>query len=448
MGQTARQWPFSGRPRSVFYGWWLVGISGFVMVITSVPLFHAMSVWAVALERHFGWNRTQLGLALTLTRVEGGVMGPLEGYLADRVGTRRMVLIGLLVLGSGFLLFGQVRNLWMFYLAYVVMAMGQGLGGWVPMMTMLNHWFARRRSTAIGWAMVGSRLGALLLVPVIAWAINPDHHRLGWSATASILGVFVIIVALPISRFIRNRPQDYNLRPDGDPPIATSSPQREQGMGRTPKTEGEQDGADFTASQALRTPAFWLIAFGHGFTSMVILAIMAHLGLLMQDKGFQVQDTAWLIALYTGVAMAFQLVGGYAGDRIPIRLALWVFASIQAAGVLVLTLADSMLMFYLFAVLFGIGFGGRSPLTVAIRGDYFGRASFGRILGLSTVPMNVLLLVAAPFAGYIRDTQGTYTNAFLILGALNLLGALCFLMAKKPVPTSVPGPVETPAARV
>ncbi|MCH8350054.1 MAG: MFS transporter, partial [Chloroflexi bacterium] len=193
----------------VFYGWWLVAISGFIMAIATVPLFHAMSLWAVALERQFGWNRTQLGLALSFTRIEGGIMGPVEGYLADRVGTRRMVLIGLLIVGLGFLLFGQVKNLWMFYLAYVVMTLGQGLGSWLPMMTMLNHWFARKRSMAVGWANVGSRLGALMLVPAIAWAIDPDQGPLGWSMTATVLGIFALAIAFPITRLIRNRPQDY-----------------------------------------------------------------------------------------------------------------------------------------------------------------------------------------------------------------------------------------------
>ncbi len=98
------------------------------MVISTVPLFHAMSVWAIALERQFGWNRTQLGFALTFTRVEGGLMGPIEGYLTDKVGTRRMVFIGLMILGGAFIFFGLVQNLWMFYLAYVLMAVGQGLG--------------------------------------------------------------------------------------------------------------------------------------------------------------------------------------------------------------------------------------------------------------------------------------------------------------------------------
>ena len=87
------------------------------MVISTVPLFHAMSLWAVALQRQFGLSGAQLGFALTFTRIEGGLMGPVEGYLTDRVGTRRMVFIGLTILGLGFLFFGQVQNLWMFYLA-------------------------------------------------------------------------------------------------------------------------------------------------------------------------------------------------------------------------------------------------------------------------------------------------------------------------------------------
>ena len=102
------------RMRGVFYGWWLVVLSGLTMTVATVPLYHAMAIWSVALESHFGWSRGQLGLALTFTRIEGGLMGPLEGYLTDRLGARRMVLIGLLILGVGFVAFAGVRNLWMF----------------------------------------------------------------------------------------------------------------------------------------------------------------------------------------------------------------------------------------------------------------------------------------------------------------------------------------------
>lgn len=390
-----------------------------------------MSVWAVALEREFGWNRTQLGFALTFTRVEGGLMGPIEGYLTDKVGTRRMVFIGLTILGGAFIFFGLVQNLWMFYLAYVLMAVGQGLGSWIPLMTMLNRWFHRRRAMALGWSNMGSRAGALILVPLIAWSIAPD--RLGWRETAIILGIFMVAVAGPVSRMIRNQPQDMGLLPDGDKP-APAGPAVSADEAAAP----DQVEDDFSASEAIRTPAFWLIAFGHGFTSMVILAIMAHLGLLMVDKGYEIQDAAFVVSVYTAVAMGFQLVGGYVGGKIPIRFALAFFTTLQALGVVALVFADSLQSFYFFAVLFGAGFGGRNPLTVAIRGDYFGSASFGKILGLSTVPMNLLLLIAAPLVGWMRDIQGNYTDAFLVMVVTNLAGAACFIMAKRPVKKTAP----------
>ncbi len=399
------------------------------MVIATVPLFHAMAVWAVALEREFGWTRAQLGLALTLTRVESGLIGPLEGYLVDRVGTRRMVLVGLLVLGGAWVLFSRVDSLWMFYVAYVFMAVGQGLGSWIPLMTMLNKWFTRRRSSAIGWANVVSRFGALLLIPAIAWAVADSTGRPGWQMTALIVGITIVVLAFPLARLIRNDPRDYGEVPDGEPlrPATGAGP-------ATGSSQFQSRQQDLTASEALRTPAFWLIAFGHGFTSMVILAIMTHLGLLMVDKGFSGQDAGWVVSVYTAVAMVFQLVGGYSGDRMSKRVGLAFFTTLQAGGVLVLVVADTLPMFYLFGILFGAGFGGRNPLTVAIRADYFGTGSFGKILGFSTVPMNLLLLIASPFAGWMYDQYGSYDMAFLILAGLNLIGAICFLAAARPKP--------------
>ena len=400
------------------------------MVIATVPLFHAMAVWAVALERHFGWSRAELGMALTLTRVEGGLIGPLEGYLVDKVGTRRMVFIGLAILGGAWIFFSRVENLWMFYVAYILMAVGQGLGSWIPLMTMLNKWFVRRRSTAIGWANVVSRFGALLLVPAAAWCVADAPGRIGWQMTALIIGIGILVLTVPLASLIRNDPKDYGEVPDG----AARRPAPAAGSGTPPASPRQQD---MTASEALRTPAFWLIAFGHGFTSMVILAIMTHLGLLMSDLGFSTEDTGWVVSAYTGVAMVFQLVGGYSGDRMSKRIGLAFFTAVQAAGVVVLVISDTLPMFFAFAALFGAGFGGRNPLTVAIRADYFGTGSFGKILGFSTVPMNLLLLTASPFAGWMSDRYGNYDMAFLILAGLNLVGAVCFIVAVRPRPRQI-----------
>ena len=427
----------------LFYGWWLVPITGFIRVLTSAPLFHAMTIWSVALEVHFGWSRTQLSMAFAFTRIEGGIMGPIEGYLTDRFGARLMVLIGLLVMGLGFVFFWQVRSLWMFYVAFVIMSLGHGLGGWVPMTTLLNNWFNRHRAKAMGWSNTWSRLGALLLVPAIAWAINPEQDRLGWELTALSLGIFTLATAGPLAKMIRDRPEDYGLLPDGAPPTHSTAPATSP-RGPQPAAQTAPANSDFTAVQAMATPAFWLISWGHGFTSMIIIAIMAHLGLFMNDLGFNIQTTGLVVSVYSAVSMVFQVVGGHLGDHMSKNLAIFIFSAIQAGSVVVLTFATNAFMIYSFAVLFGIGFGGRNPLTTAIRGEYFGRSSFGMLLGISTVPMNFLLIIAAPLPGYMFDTQGSYTMAFLSLAALNLLGGFFFLMAKKPVLK----PAATPSAAV
>ena len=120
------------RPRKgPFFGWWLVGLSGLVMALGIVPVFQGMTVWFVALERQFGWRRAQVAFAFSLTRAEGSITGPVGGYLIDKVGSRRMVLIGLLVLGGGFIFFSQVDNLWQFYLAFMIMSVGMSLGTWL-----------------------------------------------------------------------------------------------------------------------------------------------------------------------------------------------------------------------------------------------------------------------------------------------------------------------------
>ena len=451
------------RMRRVFYGWWLVPISGIVHMTTSVPLFHAMGLWFVALESAFGWNRTQLSLAFAFTRIEGGILGPIEGYLVDRLGVRRMVFIGLSILGVGFLLFSQVRDskdipiirdlpfellpefarivepALMFYLVFMVMALGQGLSGWLTMNTMLNNWFTRHKAKAMGYSSAIGRLGALVLIPAIAWAVDPEQDNFGWSMTALTLGVVTLVMVIPISRLIRNRPEDYGLLPDGDSPGDAPSAGR---SGRpTPRRLPPSDG-DFTLRDAMVTPTFWLISFGQGFTSMVLIAMMAHLAPMLYDQGVSVPMAGWVVSTYTAMSMIFQIVGGYVGDMISKRFAYFVFTSIQASAVVVLVFVPEISAFlglpllvvvFSFAILFGIGFGGRNPISTSIRGEYFGRSSFGKIMGMSQVPMNIMLLGAPIYPAIMLGIQGSYDFAFLSLAALNFIGGAMFLLAKRPV---------------
>ena len=424
------------RVRGIFYGWWLVGIASLVMVIGVVPLFQAMPVWFPVLQRRFLWNRTQLSLAFSLSRVEGGVMGPVEGLLVQRLGPRRMVLIGLLILGVGFLLFARVQHLWQFYAVFLVMTVGQGMGTWLPVMTVINNWFVRRRATAMSLVMVGHRLGGASLPWLLALAIDPDQFGLDrWRSAASGIGVLIILFAFPLSLLIRNRPEDFGLRPDGDTAAPASSTFARGGESQTARQPQSTPGeGELTWQEAIRTKAFWLISIGHACSSAVVVTIMVHLGpMLTIDRDFSLEMVGLVVAVYMGFGMVFTLAGGYIGDRLSLRLAIVGFVTMQSVGVVALILAHNTPMVFLFAVLYGIG-QGRSSLTTAIRGVYFGRRSFASIMGMSMLPMNIFMLVVPIYAGIMFDLNGSYTIPLITVVVLNMMGAGLFLVLREPKP--------------
>ena len=427
----------------IFYGWWMAALSSLVMAVSTTPLFSGMAVWNPVLRSVFGWTPGQVSWAFAFSRVEGGVLGPVEGFLVDRLGTRRMVLIGLTILGVGFLLFSQIHELWHLYLFFMVMTLGAGLGSWLPMMTALNHWFIRQRSMAMAIAMGGYHVGGIVLIPLLAWAVGAidgedlGGDRFGWRVVSAGVGVFIVALAFPLSRLVRNRPEEYGLRPDGDTHGSAPAP-----VALTEAPQLASDDGDYTWRQAIRTRSFWLITLGHACSSTVIVTVMVHLGLMLDDQGFSLQTIGWVVSTQPGVGVVFNLVGGYAGDRLlPIRIALFGFSAMQAVAVFVLLQAgDSAPMLFLYAVLMGIGLGGRSPLSTAIRGAYFGRRSFASITGISMVPMNVLLFAAPVFAGYVR-----YDVSFSVIAVVCLLGSCLFLMLGGPRPVSSSPRTETGA---
>ena len=416
--------------RGMFYGWKLAGLALLVIGLASGPVWSGVGVWVKALEMHFGWSRAQLTGAFSLAQLEGSILGPLLGYLIDRLGPRRMVFIGLVITGLGFVLFSRTNNLLTFYVSYGLIMLGTAAGSWLPLMTVVNRWFIRKRGLAMAVAAEGSPLGGLLLLPVLAWAVTPSHF--GWSTTALWIGMVFLALAFPISRFIRERPEGYGERADGDPSPNASMSQIE--VVRTPPRDiGSRDQPDFTAGQAIRTSAFWLITFGHAFSSMLFATLTVHLVPMLTDQGLSLQSSANVFSAMMGVAAVFQLIGGYVGDRMETRVAIAAFGFIQAAGFTVAVFTESMPMAILFAVLFGAGFGGRNPLTVAIRAEYFGPNAFATITGISSAPMYLFMLAAPLFAAFIFDTQGSYMIAWLILGGLGSMSGVLFLLAKKPL---------------
>ncbi len=418
------------RYRDVFYGWKLVGLTLLLMSLASGTIWYGTGLWVKTLEVQFGWSRTQLTGAFSLAQLEGSLLGPLIGMFIDRLGANRMVLIGLIVIGLGFILFSRTTNLPIFYISFAMIMLGSAAGVWLPMMAAINNWFVADRVKAMAIAGEGQFVGGLLLAPVLAWALTPGH--LEWRATALGIGVVFLAVALPSYAFIRNRPgqggQASGGKTSGDASSGAAAPGR-RGRGRAAMAYQPS----FTVKQAMRTRAFWLIAFGHALSSMLIGTLIVHFVPMLTDQGLSLQTAAYLWSVVMAVAAVFLLVGGYVGDRIPKNAGLFIFCSIQAVGFITGAFANNVAMALIFAVLFGIGFGGRVAITTAIRGDYFGQRAFATITGISMVPLYGAMVLAPLMAARMFDTRGSYTLSFIILGSLGALSGALFLFAKKPV---------------
>jgi len=399
----------------IFYGWWLVGVAAFLLTLMSLTVFQGIGTILVALERQFGWSRTALSGAFSLARVEGAILGPVEGFLVDRVGTRKMVLIGYILMGLGFIWLGQVKTLWEFYASFMIISLGSGLGGWLAIIAMVNNWFTRQRTFAMASAMSGIHFGGLL-VPLLALGIETFEFR----GAATIIGVFLLIVVGPAAKVIRNRPEDINLQPDGD----------SERLSESALTEDEEP--DFTARQALRTPVFWILTIMQVASSIAIVTLALHLVPKLTDMGMTLSGAGTVVLTYTIVALPSQFLSGYFADRLPKTLMIAIFLAIQGIAITIIAFADTVLLAYIFAVLYGIGFGGRNPLTTAIRGEYFGRKAFATIMGISQFPMNIGMIGAPLFAGYMFDTTNSYVIPFSVFAILTFFGAFLMLFVKKP----------------
>lgn len=407
----------------IFYGWRMTAAACGIQFLLAALLIQSFGLYIATLSDDLGWSKTALSGAAALQSVEAAIIGPLLGWVVDRFGPQSMIRWGMLIFGVGLLCLSQVDSLAGFYVSAVLMALGTSLCGYFPLSVALVQWFERLRARALSIMSLGLALGGLA-VPLVAWAMQ----HFGWRAAAMGSGVVALVVGIPLARVIRRRPQDHGEFIDGVPP--TASPSVSDVL--------PQDSAaphEFTAREALRTRAFWMLALGHGLALLVVTAINVHAITHMKEGlGYSVSQAGWVIMLMTMGQVAGVLLGASMGDRYDKR---WVSALCMLshmAGLLLLTYATHVAELIAFAVFHGVAWGVRGPFMQAIRADYFGRQSIGMILGLSAAIIAVGQVAGPMVAGMLADLTGNYRLGFTLLALFAGLGSLSFMLAKKPKP--------------
>jgi len=247
------------------------------------------------------------------------------------------------------------------------------------------------------------------------------------------LAIITWLLAAPIAFVVRNNPEEYGLHPDGNEPRHQDVISNQEQSTLQAADSNTSEEIDLSVGQALRTSGFWAIALTHGFSATAAMTVTVHLAPALTDQNMSLPMVGFVVMTYGIAGALFQLMGGFLGDRFSKPRLISLFVVLQATGVLILATMPTPSMVFLFAILYGAGLGGRIPLLTAIRGDYFGRKNFATIMGVSQVPMNIIMMGAPVAAGYLFDTLGSYTIPFLGLAILNYIGAIFILGARKPM---------------
>jgi sugar phosphate permease len=405
--------------KRIFHGWWMVAAGCAMQFVQSSMLLQSFGAYVAVLRDDRGWSKTELAGAAALHQVEAAILGPVLGWFIDRFGPQGVIRAGVLTFGAGFMLLSYTESLLGFYAAFLVLALGASLCGFFPLNVALIHWFERKRARALSSMQFGLALGGLA-VPAVAWALG----AYGWRATAFASGLIIIATGLPLSFVIRRRPEDYGEVVDGGPPPAKDAERR-------PGAPGPE--RDFTAREAIRTPAFWLLSFGHGSALFVVSAVNVHAVTHMKEGlGYSIETAALFIMLQTACQLGGIAIGWLVGDRYDKRMIAATCMVLHMAGLLFLTYALNTAMVVAFAVLHGTAWGLRGPFMQALRADYFGRSAIGLILGLSFAIIVIGQIGGGMIAGVLADLTGNYRAGFTVVALLAGVGSLFFVLAKRP----------------
>ena len=423
----------------IFYGWFIVAAGAAAQLLAGGLHHYTYGAYVVLLERDEGWSKTSLSAAYSMARLENGFLGPLEGWLVDRFGPRLVMSMGMLVFGGGFMALSQVDSILAFLIAFGCLALGAGMSSFMPLSVAVVNWFNRKRTTALATMQVGYALGGLA-VPIVILSLE----TFGWRTTAFASGVLVIVIGLPLAQVVRHRPG--GLRPAGRR-RATQVSRRRPLL----SPDARPSNVDFRPREALRTRAFWLISLGHGSALLVVSAVTVHLvPHLHESLGYPLTTAGFVVTLMTLMQLVGIVAGGFLGDRFSKRIIAACCLAAHALGLLLVAFATSLPMVVGFAVLHGMAWGIRGPLMASIRAEYFGRAAFGVIIGLSSMITTFGNTLGPIVAGVLADTTGSYQVGLTVLALLSGLGSVFFLLATKPRLPAVraePSPVDKASPR-
>lgn len=388
----------------IFYGWYLVAASIAANTIFSAAYFQGFGVLILPIERTFGWDRWVISAAMSLRQLESGIVSPVVGLLLDRISARKLIFWSSVIASLGFIGLGFTNGIVAFFLFFVVTSLGaSGVSHAVTWPVIISRWFRRKRGLAMGLAVTGPIFGSPIVI--LNAQIEAVH---GWRAVLIGYGIVILIGVTLLSLLVRDRPEPYGLRPDGDPPEEEAPAQRQAG----PAPRRHDSG--LTLHAVLRTKEFWLFTSYLSGTFAVNSAFQVHMiPYFQQDVGLSAAWAAGVMSMVFIISGVGRVGGGHLLDSMDYRLVLAVVAAMMGLALLYLQLVDvhSVAATVPFALMFGVSFGCLVPMRGAVGSIMFGTRAIGGILGLLQGAPIAAGVIGPLVMGIIFDLHGNYSVA-------------------------------------
>jgi MFS transporter, OFA family, oxalate/formate antiporter len=390
------------KPR-IFYGWFVVA-GTFAVTFVGFGCAYTFSAFLPSLQHDFAASRGSVSLVFSLAGFVYFALGAVSGPLADKWGARRLAVVGMVVTGLGLALASVARTLVEVYTAY---GLGVGLGiglSYVPVLGVMQRWFVRRRGFASGIGVAGIGVGTLVMPPVAAFLIN----AFGWRETYLIFGVFAAVVGGGLAFLIEDDPRGRGLGPDGDPMPAGSQPVTR---------------AKASMLAAVKSPRFAGLFVASLLGSFGVFVPFVHLVPYALDHGVpQAAAVLLLGAIGVGSTAGRFFLGGLA-DRLGRSLSMALMIAGMALAFAVWFLSVNLWSLAVFALLYGLFYGGWVALLPAVVADYFGATNLGGMIGLISLGIAFGTLIGPSAAGFAFDVNQSYTLPILASAASYVVAA-------------------------
>ena len=396
---------------NIYYGWFMVGVVSAMRVLGGGLHGYGFTVFFLPVSQDLGLNRAQTSLVFSLARAEGAIEAPVVGYLVDRFGPKPLMVTAALLAGLGYIALSWIDSYAGFLITYLcLISLAYSAGFIQTPMVVANSWFIRRRARAMTTVGAAVTVGGTLITPLLAGVVN----RWGWRWGAFLAGCAFLLICIPLSLQIKRSPESVGLRPDGDAPPA----QEDDGASANPAPRKYTSAEDISAMGALKTLAFWSLAFSMLARVGTQSTMMVHFIPIMVWKGITQERAALLLSAFALVNLAFHFLLGWIADRTnkPRLISLWMLLPVTALFVLIGS--ESILSLWVFALLFAT-LDAAFPVTWAISGDFFGRKHFATIRGNMTFFYMWGSALGPVIAGYLYDQSQSYT--FVLWGAAGAL---------------------------